>query len=149
MASGALADCKFLVCRRQMKRLPSASVSLATAKFVPNKRQTKSLPTANFLFAIGKIKFSRRQNLNLSSAIFFMGSTAAACTAFCSAVSSINITSIRKQFPCAGSLPRCGKLQYWKERENKRACKRKKTPRSASAKKKEPRAPRRSHRAPP
>ena len=26
MASGALADCKFLVCRRQMKRLPIASV---------------------------------------------------------------------------------------------------------------------------
>ena len=29
MASGALADGKFLVCRRQMKRLPIASVSLA------------------------------------------------------------------------------------------------------------------------
>ena len=33
MASGALADCKFLVCRRQMKRLPIASVSLADGKF--------------------------------------------------------------------------------------------------------------------
>ena len=32
MASGALADGKFLVCRRQMKRLPSASVSLADGK---------------------------------------------------------------------------------------------------------------------
>ena len=32
MASGALADCKFLVCRRQMKRLPTASVSLAIGK---------------------------------------------------------------------------------------------------------------------
>ena len=31
--SGALADCKFSVCRRQMKRLPSASVSLADGKF--------------------------------------------------------------------------------------------------------------------
>ena len=26
-------DCKFSVCRRQMKRLPSASVSLADGKF--------------------------------------------------------------------------------------------------------------------
>ncbi len=34
MASGALADCKFFVCRRQMKRLPSASVSLADGKFL-------------------------------------------------------------------------------------------------------------------
>ena len=34
MASGALADCKFFVCRRQMKRLPSASVSLADSKFL-------------------------------------------------------------------------------------------------------------------
>ena len=33
MASGALADCKFLVCRRQMKHLPIASVSLADGKF--------------------------------------------------------------------------------------------------------------------
>ena len=32
MASGALADCKFLVCRRQMKILPTASVSLADGK---------------------------------------------------------------------------------------------------------------------
>ena len=34
MASGALADCKFLVCRRQMKRLPTASVSLADGKIL-------------------------------------------------------------------------------------------------------------------
>ncbi|HIW36409.1 MAG TPA: hypothetical protein IAA30_05445 [Candidatus Treponema faecavium] len=32
MASGALADCKFSVCRRQMKNLPTASVSLADGK---------------------------------------------------------------------------------------------------------------------
>ena len=34
MASGALADCKFFVCRRQMKRLPIASVSLADGKIL-------------------------------------------------------------------------------------------------------------------
>ena len=34
MASGALADCKFSVCRRQSKSLPSASVSLADGKFL-------------------------------------------------------------------------------------------------------------------
>ena len=33
-ASGALADCKFFVCRRQMKRLPIASVSLADGKIL-------------------------------------------------------------------------------------------------------------------
>ncbi|HIW37338.1 MAG TPA: hypothetical protein IAA30_10205 [Candidatus Treponema faecavium] len=32
LASGALADCKFVVCRRQMKILPTASVSLAVGK---------------------------------------------------------------------------------------------------------------------
>ena len=31
-ASGALADCKFLVCRRQIENLPSASVPLAIGK---------------------------------------------------------------------------------------------------------------------
>ncbi len=34
MANGALADCKFLVCRRQMKSLPIASVSLADGKIL-------------------------------------------------------------------------------------------------------------------
>ena len=34
MAGGALADGKFFVCRRQMKRLPIASVSLAIGKFL-------------------------------------------------------------------------------------------------------------------
>ncbi len=48
MASGSLADCKFLVCRRQMKRLPSASVSLADGKFLTGYM-------ANINFAIGKL----------------------------------------------------------------------------------------------
>ncbi len=34
MASGALADCKFSVCRRQSKSLPTASVSLTDGKFL-------------------------------------------------------------------------------------------------------------------
>ena len=34
MANGALADGKFLVCRRQMKSLPIASVSLAIGKIL-------------------------------------------------------------------------------------------------------------------
>ena len=34
MASGALADGKFFVCRRQSKSLPSASVSLADGKIL-------------------------------------------------------------------------------------------------------------------
>ena len=49
MASGALADCKFFVCRRQMKRLPSASVSLA------------DLPSASVSLADGKFLFFKRQ----------------------------------------------------------------------------------------
>ena len=50
MASGALADCKFSVCRRQMKRLPIASVSLAD-------RQNLHLPSAIFLPAVRGLFF--------------------------------------------------------------------------------------------
>ena len=55
MASGALADCKFSVCRRQMKRLPIASVSLAD--FTPDKRQNLHLPSAIFLPAVRGLFF--------------------------------------------------------------------------------------------
>ena len=65
MASGALADCKFFVCRRQMKRLPSASVSLADAladcKFFVCRRQMKRLPSASVSLADGKFLFFKRQ----------------------------------------------------------------------------------------
>ena len=61
MASGALADCKFLVCRRQMKRLPIASGLQVSrwpmANFIPDKRQIKILPSGNFLPAVRGLFF--------------------------------------------------------------------------------------------
>ena len=53
MASGALADGKFFVCRRQSKSLPIGA--LADGKFFVCRRQSKSLPIANASLDDGKI----------------------------------------------------------------------------------------------
>ena len=117
------ADGQRRTCRLQIFTLPSANETFAIGKCLAGRRQNSyringkinfshrqifCLPSAIFfmgstaaplrrLFLHGRRLSLRRNKKNAAKAKTLQ--TAADCTVFCFAVSSINITSIRKQFP--------------------------------------------------
>ena len=65
MASGALADCKFLVCRRQMKRLPIAS-GCGLAKQNPRAHRA-----ATQIISLAKTPYLRYNKLRVQNLFCF------------------------------------------------------------------------------